>query len=113
MKNFKDNQKVRHPKYGEGIFNNFEKFPNTYTIAFEEFSTQVMQIGNDFYNQLEPIEDLPNVGEYAYFWDDDKLMFFYGIFKGRKLSKYKYEAGNNESAFGSYQYISKTPPKFD
>lgn len=61
MKNFKDGQKVRHPKYGEGeiAINSTE---DIYYVDFGEISRHWSKIGDEFYNQLEEVEDLPEVG---------------------------------------------------
>ena len=69
MKKFKDNQKVTHPKYGEGII---KHGIHDYWVLFSDVETRMRTVGDDFYSQLEAVEDLPNVGEYAYFWEDGK-----------------------------------------
>ena len=104
MKKFKDNQKVRHPKYGEGAIN-LHHLTNRYSINFGDIQTLWKEIGDDFYNQLEEVEDLPNVGEYAYFWYDNWDFANYA----------KFETKSNEGYYISrngigYKNISKTPP---
>lgn len=106
MKDFKDQQKVRHPKYGEGVIN-IDRWENIYVVTFNEVNRVTSPIGDDFYNQLEEVEDLPNVGEYAYFWNNNNKYCVYAIYKGiteEKVYKYKTEE------VGAYSKISKTPP---
>jgi hypothetical protein len=112
MKNFKDNQKVTHPKYGEGVIK-FHPLQALYYVTFSETSRTWNSIGDDFYSQLEAVEDLPNVGEYAYFWDDEmieKKAVIYG-----KLGEIDKEDKRPYYCIGAacYNFISKTPPKFD
>jgi hypothetical protein len=104
MKNFKDNQKVRHPKYGEGVIN-IDRFENIYVVTFNEVNRVTSPIGDDFYSQLEPVEDLPNVGEYAYFWYDNWDFANYAKFETKSNEGY-YISRNGIS----YKNISKTPP---
>ena len=104
MKNFKDNQKIRHPKYGEGVIN-IDRWENIYVVTFDEVLRSTSNIGDDFYNQLEPVEDLPNVGEYAYFWNDEWDFANYAKF-GAKSNDCYYDFLN---VIG-YKNISKTPP---
>jgi hypothetical protein len=109
MKNFKDQQKVRHPKYGEGVIN-IDRWENSYVLTFNEVLRSTSNIGDDFYNQLEAVEDLPKVGEYAYFWGEPNKYCVYARYKGITEDKvYKYATQD----IGSYPKISKTPPKFD
>lgn len=112
MKNFKEGQKVSHPKYGEGVIS-FHLKQSLYCVEFSETSRTWNDIGDDFYNQLQEVEDFPEVGEYAYFWDDlmiEKKAYIMGklgeIDKSDKCPYYCIGAA-------CYQYISKTPPKFD
>lgn len=112
MKNFKDNQKVKHPKYGEGeiVFNSTESL---YYVDFYEISRHWSKIGDDFYNQLEEVEDLPEVGEYAYFWDEGKKHCAYALFVKIIGFKYQNYIANLSGCHLSFSNISKTPPKFD
>lgn len=111
MKNFKDGQKVRHPKYGEGVIN-IDRWENIYVVTFNEVNRVTSPIGDDFYNQLEPVEDLPNIGEYCYLWNYGSEEAVYAKLGGLGdvRSKFKYR----KMGFATYyQHISKTPPKFD
>jgi hypothetical protein len=111
MKNFKDNQKVRHPKYGEGVIN-IDRWENSYVVTFNEVNRATSNIGDDFYNQLEEVEDLPEVGEYAYFWNAGKVYFIYGIYKGKTKDE-KFKVKTDTFTTAHFDYISKTPPTFD
>lgn len=104
MKNFKDQQKVNHPKYGEGVIN-IDRWENIYVVTFNEVLRSTSNIGDDFYNQLELVEDLPNVGEYAYFWNDGWDFANYAKF-GAKSNEGYYISRNGIG----YKNISKTPP---
>lgn len=111
MKTFKDKQKVRHPKYGEGIFN-LHHLTNKYSIDFGDIQTLWKDVNDDFYNQLEAVEDLPEVGEYAYFWDNDwaEGTYAYARFEGLNTdAKSSYKYLDHEET--EYQNISKTPPR--
>ena len=110
MKTFKDGQKVRHPKYGEGIIEIFDN-QNIYGVEFDDVVRAISTIGDDFYNQLEAVEDLPEVGEYAYFWDEGSKECVYAKFGGiNEGSDYKYKKYDSVTC---YHNISKTPPKID
>lgn len=111
MKNFKDNQKVRHPKYGEGVIN-IDRWENNYVVTFNEVNRVTSPIGDDFYNQLEPVEDLPEVGEYAYFWTDEMQYNIYGEYKG-KSNCGRYIVKITNTITDVFKNISKNPPKFD
>ena len=112
MKNtFKHGQQLQHSRYGVGTFELNEA--NEFRVVYDIIATDWRVIGNLHYSQLDPIEDLPEVGEYAYFWDDlmiEKKAYIIGklgeIDKSDKCPYYCIGAA-------CYQYISKTPPKFD
>lgn len=87
MKTFKDKQKVKHPKYGEGTFN-LHHPTNKYSIDFGDIQTLWKPLNDDFYNQLEPVEDLPEVGEYAYFWEKGFINAIYAKYDGRNANQY-------------------------
>jgi hypothetical protein len=108
MKNFKDNQKVRHPKYGEGEIN-LHHLGNKYSINFGDIQTLWKEIGDDFYNQLEQVEDLPNVSEYCYLWDNnsDEAVYAKFDYKIKAANDFKYK---REGRMVFYQNVSKTPP---
>ena len=108
MKNFKDNQKVRHPKYGEGVIN-IDRWENNYVVTFNEVNRVTSPIGDDFYNQLEPVEDLPEVDEYAYFWNAGKVYFIYGQYKGKTKDE-KFKVKTDTFTTAHFDNISKTPP---
>ena len=111
MKNFKDNQRVIHTKYGEGVINT-DRWGNIYVVTFNEVNRVTSPIGDDFYSQLEPVEDLPEVGEYAYFWNAGKVYFIYGIYKGKTKDE-KFKVKTDTFTTAHFDYISKTPPTFD
>ena len=110
MKKFKDGKQVTHPKYGEGII---KHGVHDYWVLFSDVETRMRTVGDDFYSQLEAVEDLPEVGEYAYFWDDGKKHCVYAIFVEKITNKYQKYKANLSGAYLPYSNISKTPPKFD
>lgn len=104
---FKHEQKVKHPIHGEGTFyynTNWTK----YSVKFKDVETYSLDLGDDFYNQLEIVEDLPEVGEFAYFWHDGQKYCIYGKFLGESINKripYKVEG-----TIILFENISKIPP---
>jgi hypothetical protein len=111
MKNFKNNQNVKHPKYCEGVIN-IDTWENKYVVTFNEVYRVTSPIGDDFYNELEPVEDLPEVGEYAYFWNAGKVYFIYGIYKGKTKDE-KFKVKTDTFTTAHFDNISKNPPTFD
>lgn len=107
MKNtFKHGQQVQHSKYGIGTFELNEA--NEFRVVYDIITTDWRVIGNEHYSQLEPIEDLPEIGQYAYFWDEGWNYCAYAKYYGKKDGKY--QMLNIRGVTVDYSNISKTPP---
>jgi len=117
---FKKGDKVFHIHYGWGEITDVSTH-GTITIDFTGYLFQTMSDSNNFkllsfteytlqgFTQERPV-DLPEIGEYAYFWRLGSDYFCYGIYVGESnnsIYRYKMKCGGSEKGF---THISKTPP---